>query len=122
MYKYIKLGFVKRKDSFSLIGDWLLVVFQITCHFCFNFLRPYRWVHTEILNVKMKIYKSFSLLKHVRRILALEDDLIPKEFCIAGRREFMLRFFNELEDLCHRITFLMVILFKLMVSMFRTVN
>lgn len=113
MYKYIKLGFVKRKESFSLIGDWLLVVFHITCHFCFNFLRPYHWVHTEILNVKMKIYKSFSLLKHVCRILALEDDLM---------REFMLRFFNELEDLCHWITFLMVILFKLMVNMFRTVN
>lgn len=61
----------------------------------------------------MKIYKSFSLLKHVRRILALEDDLM---------REFMLQFFNELEDLCHWITFLMVILFKLMVNMFRTVN
>lgn len=40
MYKYIELGFIKRKDLFSLIGDWLLVVFQVTCHFYFNFLRP----------------------------------------------------------------------------------
>ena len=85
MYKYIELGFIKRKDLFSLIGDWLLVVFQVTCHFYFNFLRPYRWVHAEILNVKMKICKSFSLLKHEPRILALKDTLSQRSYMVQRR-------------------------------------
>ncbi|MXQ88112.1 hypothetical protein E5288_WYG017121 [Bos mutus] len=39
--------------------------------------------------------------------------LISKELCVAEKRELTLRFFNEPEDLCHQITFLMVVLFKL---------
>ena len=81
-------------------------------------------MHAEILNVKMKICKSFSLLKHEPRILALEDTLSQRSYTlhIAEKRELRLRFFNEPEDLCHWITFLMVVLFKLTVSKFRTVN
>lgn len=88
MYKFTELGFIKKKDLFSLIDDWLLVVFQVTCHFYFNFLRPYRWVHAEILSVKMKICKSLSLLKHEPRILALEDTLSQRSYTLQRRENF----------------------------------
>lgn len=95
---YIKLGFMKRKDLFIWVGGQLLVSFQIRRHFYFNFLSPQLWVHTEILNVKVKIYKSFSLLKHVYRMLALENDLISEELC-KFRKEVIYAAILQLEDL-----------------------
>lgn len=69
-----------------MIGDWLLVVFQVTYHFYFNFTGPYTsGACTEILNVKMKICKSFSLLKHEPRILALEGIPYLKELHVAEK-------------------------------------
>lgn len=115
-YDFIKIerrGNEAEKALFSLIGDWLLVFFQISCHFYFSFIRLYQQAHSEILKVKMKIYKSSFLLKLIHIVLDLEDNLISKELCNAKKEIIYAAALNQLEDLCQQITFLMVILLNL---------